>query len=490
MTQSGYDLRQRHTGRVPTVTPTNVVGVNVYGSLCSKAEAVVSYRDNVEGELLLDSDVDPYMDFLSVDKTIKYKEQRLVQRELERAGLPGLPDYEVKEFVDNGHPFDKTSYEVNTSLRTQREFVSSPYNPFICTGGPFYTAGAQVQSQHTDKMLFDMNSASSYTYNAFFPNDAFPMPPIPESELDDFGKRALSIVAPGRPKVDLFRGVGELLAGIPQLPGKALLSGNGISSGGDEWLNALFGIIPTYQDVVDVGGVLKNLSAALLQYRRDNGKVVRRSWNVPTVRRSSIITSDQLSLQGGIYAGNTDYGLNRTGNTGSYSSSQVRRDLQCKSELFMIEERTQRFSGAFTYYIPTTPAFAGNVGRYVTELDRVINLGPDASNMWELTPWSWLSDWFIDIGSQLDLASVAFDDNLVINYGYAMEHSKRSVVCKTELVSATPISGVTFASTYMTSERKRRIRANPYGFVDLTNTGDWNPFRWSILSALGISRLR
>lgn len=491
MTEGGYDRRSRFVKRLPYKSSSRSSGSGYSGVIHQKAEEVLSWRDVPEGRFVPDVEVDPYMGYLASTNEAKYEQQRSVQRELERAGLPGLPDYEVKEFVDNGHVFDKTSDYVNTSLRSRRMYSTLPGQ--VYEGYPFYTVGAQVSSANRGDMLFKMNS-SPYLENSFFPNAGSVIPRPSDSDLESYGKRAIMILAPGRPRVDLFRAIGELFAGIPSMPGKALLTKQDLASGGDEWLNGLFGIMPTWSDAVDVGNVLKSISHALLQYRRDAGRIVRRRMEFPDIIRSAVFSKDQMEPNSGlIQAGASDYGFARkpfVGGMGSSSNNQVRRDLPTTSELFMRDVRTISFSGAFTYYIPTSPDFAGKVGRYVTELDRVIRLTPTTSNVWQLTPWTWLSDWFVDIRSQLDLVDVAFDDSLVINYGYAMEHTLRSMICKTELASPTPLSGVSFASTYLGFERKRRIRANPYGFVGQTGSTGWNPFRWSILAALGLSRLR
>lgn len=492
--QSGYDQRSRFTRRVPyeSSLPLQGVGSGYVGSISTRSENVISWRDNIEGQFLDETKVDPYMGYLTSTNEIKYEEQRRVQRELQRAGLPGLPDYEVREFVDNGHVFDKTTDYVNTSLRSQRRYVSYPGQGTF-TGFPFCAVGAKVSSSAQGQMPFKMNT-SSYLENNFFAQEGYLLPRPSVDELEDYGKRAISIVAPGRPQVDMFRVIGELLVGIPQLPGKALLTKGDFASSGDEWLNMLFGVMPTYKDAIDVGNVLKHITALLFQYRRDAGRIVRRKMEFPVISNSAIFTKDQIDANSGaIVAGGANYGFHRTpyiGGLGDSSSNRVRRDLPTTSEIFMREVRTVKFSGAFTYYIPTTPEFAGKVGRYLKELDRVIGLSPNSVNVYELTPWSWLFDWFVDLRSQLDLAQLAFDDNLVINYGYAMEHTNRSVVCKTELAGAAPVGGVSFASTYLGFERKRRIRANPYGFVGQTGSQGWNPFRWSILAALGISRSR
>jgi hypothetical protein len=162
--------------------------------------------------------------------------------------------------------------------------------------------------------------------------------------------------------------------------------------------------------------------------------------------------------------------------------------MEIYSQLFMREMRRTSFSGAFTYYIPQSPRFLGNYGRYVAELDRVIGLSLNPTNAWQLTPWSWLVDWFVDVRSNLDLIELTYDDNLVVNYGYGMQTSTRTAIAKTQIWNPDPSFGLRFCSTKREAVRKRRVRANPYGFITSTS-GDWSPYRWSILAALGLTKL-
>jgi hypothetical protein len=127
----------------------------------------------------------------------------------------------------------------------------------------------------------------------------------------------------------------------------------------------------------------------------------------------------------------------------------------------------------------------------MVETDRLLGLTIDPSVAWQLSPWSWLIDWFIDIGDQMEALTVNFDDNLVLNYGYAMRTIERSIVAKVEYLDtalAHKASGLRFVDTSLTSTQKRRIRANPYGFVLQTDGDFWSSYRLAVLGALGFQR--
>lgn len=494
----GYDLRSRATQKVATKHLRYGVPSPYLGHAYQTLESVTSWRSNVASQPLDESIIDPYKGWLSVTADRRREEQRAIQNRLKAAGMAGLPDYEVQDFTDIGHPFVKDTYRVNTSLRAERKYMSLSTRPNeLSSGGPFWAGGTMISSERWGDSLFPLNStddtgAFTSVGRSFLPDRTIPLPS--DGELEDYGKRAISILAPGQPAFDMTRAVGELIAGMPSLPGRALFKDRDFSSGGDEWLNMLFGIIPTVADATNFAHVLRKFSTILCQYRRDAGRVVRRSMVFPEIVRSAIFSGSdiQSGFPGWIQCGR-GYGFNPVayGSTATVSTQTVMRDLyNMQSSVYQREMRTVRFAGAFTYYLPTTPGFMGRLGRYVQEMDHMLGLSLDPTTVWELTPWSWLIDWFLDIKQQIRLIEVAYDDNLVINYGYAMEHTYRSAVCKIELPSGSPKSDVHWVSTYLESERKRRIRANPYGFMGLEDTEGWNPFRWSILAALGLSRAR
>jgi hypothetical protein len=158
----------------------------------------------------------------------------------------------------------------------------------------------------------------------------------------------------------------------------------------------------------------------------------------------------------------------------------------------MNETRSTWFKGSFTYVLPELPGYPERLEKYLIETDRLLGLTFDASSAWQISPWSWLIDWFIDIGTQMDIMSVNFDDNLVLNYGYAMQEIKRSVVAEVNYDKSTDKArkacSLDFVKTSLVSSQKRRIRANPYGFVLQTDGEFWSAYRLAVLGALGLSR--
>lgn len=489
MNLSGYDQRDRRTGRVPYNLSRPATGLVSYaGHAYESSQRTISYRDRIEGRRLEPSEVDPYNGFLARGNPLpEYlnPSAELLSR-LESAGLAEPADYEVDGFADNGHPFSTRMYKVGTSLRQTRTFTNTTGERI--TAGPLFAASAIIP---TSKQVFPTSVRNDGVVRL---SEPLPMPST--DRLVNDGKLLYTRAAPGRPEVDITQFAAELFGDVPRIPGRALLSMKDIPSGGDEWLNLAFGVIPTIGDGLDIASALSDTTKRLLKLRRHAGTYLRRRVTLPLESNTQIFTNSDL-VHPGYIRGGPGYGFDRfptIGGLGDSTSQNLRAGGtstdRVTTDVFQSETRDVSFSGSFTYYIPLPSGFLGRLRGYVEEYDRVLGLSLDPTSIWALSPWSWLVDWFFDVRELLDLISVSHDDNLVMNYGYVMETLTRTIVQKSRFQKGYANGGVTFCSSYNTASSKRRLRANPYGFVDQTATVSFDTYRLAILSALGISRLR
>jgi hypothetical protein len=107
--------------------------------------------------------------------------------------------------------------------------------------------------------------------------------------------------------------------------------------------------------------------------------------------------------------------------------------------------------------------------------------------LWNLAPWSWLSDWVVNVGDNLHNVSAFSSDGLVMKYGYLMVESKVSQM--RSLDAPLPLKGggsIAIPSLHTASVRKQRFRATPYGFG--MNPSSFNLRQWTILGALGLTK--
>jgi hypothetical protein len=144
------------------------------------------------------------------------------------------------------------------------------------------------------------------------------------------------------------------------------------------------------------------------------------------------------------------------------------------------------FSGAFSFFLEETDTLLGKLAVYEQLANKLLGGRLDASVVWELTPWSWLIDWFVDVSSFVGRVNRLASDNLVLRYGYVMhsQHIEQSYM----LPDIYDRSGRRIPSPHMTyhGHVMRRVRSTPYGFG--LSDGDLTPRRWAILAALGMTK--
>lgn len=151
----------------------------------------------------------------------------------------------------------------------------------------------------------------------------------------------------------------------------------------------------------------------------------------------------------------------------------------------IIVEQRQWFSGAFTYYLPDSDELGG-LGRLALEADRLFGVVPDIADLWNLIPWSWLVDWFVNVGPVLQNLANYSKYGLVMPYGYMMEHTiVEYQYTFTPSVKTDKIVGGG-VNLVIVDETKKRVQASPFGF-GVTWDG-FNPGQLAILAALGLSR--
>jgi hypothetical protein len=125
--------------------------------------------------------------------------------------------------------------------------------------------------------------------------------------------------------------------------------------------------------------------------------------------------------------------------------------------------------------------------RFSSEANKLLGLRLTPEVLWDLTPWTWLGDWVSNLGDVIHNVSALGQDNLVIKYGYIMQHTKYEREYRLSL-NKPRIDGVGVYDLKLINERKVRMKASPYGF-GLT----WDGFstrQWAILGALGLSNAR
>jgi hypothetical protein len=210
---------------------------------------------------------------------------------------------------------------------------------------------------------------------------------------------------------------------------------------------------------------LRTQDKVLKQLRRDSGRLVRRSIDFPTKRE--VVRDDQTA--GAIATSFSGFDMPLSGITKRHT----------------IVEKRQWFSGAFTYHLPDSSELDG-FARLAAQADKLYGVVPDVADLWNLIPWSWLVDWFVNVGPVLSNVTNYAKYGLVLPYAYMMEETIVTYEYTFFSTSGNPMANG--ADLVIVDHTKKRVQASPFGF-GLT----WDGFstgQLSILAALGLSRSR
>ncbi len=371
---------------------------------------------------------------------------------------------ELQEFISESQRAFNTPYDNGHEFSTIKEDLSVS-RPFVrLTNG---RTGASYQGPLLPYPLLNDFSSS-------FRNPVHSFPAINLGQ----GTKFLNQVRPTKAAANVAQALLELIVDLPKIPFKELAAvkelGKLPRASGEEYLNFQFGWAPLVNDVLKTCKALVNANKILDQYRRDSGKNIRRRAHLPVATTTS----------------SADLGRQWTcvGDAQSYNTKQLFDDVfDDKGNCTTVDKSTEEYSlsAAFSYLVTGDETFFGKMAEYGRYANRLLGTRIDLSTLWEIAPWSWLADWWGDIGDIISLNSSIANDNLVIRYGYLMRHStlERTYVHSGIRVGSRPTGA--FTATYKVSQ-KERVRATPYGFgLDLSSLTE---YQWSILGALGLTK--
>jgi len=379
------------------------------------------------------------------------------------------------------------SYQTRNDLLASSKFGSQS---IMDNGHEFSTVSCRVYGVNTYKSLGYNSAGTKSVYGAAqlksFADatlNGTPSPTIPSWDVttrNAQGNRAVAATQPTSSGADLSTFLGEFLReGLPSVAFASFLpiirsKSDLLRRAGSEYLNAQFGWVPLIKELEKLLRVVSDSYKMLEQYKRDSGKVVRRSFAFPVERRVS--TSSVIGNTNAFYYDNWYLGR--------------QSDIADTSITTTITDKIY-FRGAYSYYIPTEPGLMGDAERFASYADYLLGIKLTPEVLWNLAPWTWLSDWFVNIGDNLSVASRFQKDNLVLRYGYLMRHyqvkQEHTSTNHVYRLTSGPNKGFRIPNLRQTivKDSKRRIRAEPYGFG--FNTEALTSVQWAVLGALGLS---
>jgi hypothetical protein len=84
---------------------------------------------------------------------------------------------------------------------------------------------------------------------------------------------------------------------------------------------------------------------------------------------------------------------------------------------FYTAKRTIRAFSTWEYFVPHPEGLHDRLSSYVQAAQTVLGFQVTPSTVFDLTPWSWMVDWFVDIGGLLRYQQKVADNQLVMTRG-------------------------------------------------------------------------
>lgn len=360
------------------------------------------------------------------------------------------------------------------SSEVSDNFYHFPYFfKLLNTGGPFESTKVTFTVPGTYVSAKAYAGGNNYTYQGMVspvsPQRVLEFPkPSSYDSLRELGRRAIGITKPGQSMAEMAQLIAELRReGLPSRYATTILKDFSLRGGAGEFLNHTFGWEPIAREVYNLARNITKTSESWRSYATRANKLQRRHFEFP-VETSTV--SEALS--------NFSYGQ-------AYPVSPPQLAVGWSSPL--LRQRTitvsRRFSAAFLYLVPKGDSKTEKLASKALELEHKYGLRVDPALLWELSPWSWLVDWFVPFGSFIEALSDQFLGNTAMPWAFISEHYQ---VTDTYTRPGASLRGQSVGTLQVVYDYKVRLPASPFGF-DL-DFPDLSGKQIAILAALGLSR--
>lgn len=313
-----------------------------------------------------------------------------------------------------------------------------------------------------------------------------------DSQLSTLGTSFIKSTNPIQSQVDLLSDISEAIvdgALLPEIVGKNIVSAlinpknrrALIHASGAEFLNYIFGFKPLADDAAKVGVLIDHVNDIVNQWIKDNGTVVRRRRRA--LEREGIYSAEDFSYSPTNGLGqNYTFFLPDSGSPGYINSSigygykAASPNVSIHGHLYCTLSQEITFSAGYMYdfsrlLIPSPEGSSAADLMHDAALRGRLDLiafGLDTASLpksaYDAIPFSWLLDWFANIGDILDNFRGLQSRGVQLLWGYLTETSEY-YADYLAYHTFTP-TGQTFFTSAGTCAQKaiRRIRATPFGF--------------------------
>lgn len=340
----------------------------------------------------------------------------------------------------------------------------------------------------------------------FDPSVYINLPPIDIPMYEDYvlnlnaqGTDFIQRNRPGNPLAHTFQYLVELRE-LPQVPHFLRASKKRVSDLGGEYLNVEFGWKPLIKDLKKIHDLQFKIAHQLLKLTRDNGLSIRRRSKKVVTEDSTVVCEGSLGVPFGDL-GDTSIGGNESlhgyalcgpfGGNGTYPNWAGQADYR----LSRISRQTAWSCCTFKYFVP-------DIGSNLwtnKAISVLYGANPTPSAIYSVYPWTWLLDWFTNVGDIVSNLSRNAVENESFTNAYAMYTEEVYDVVDVSLhwdsIDASSLPGSCFIldqgadsmkHTHYKGSKLRR-QASPFGFG--LKRGDFTASQLAILAALAVSRI-
>jgi len=315
-----------------------------------------------------------------------------------------------------------------------------------------------------------------------------PRPEIHASVGTNFLKR----MRPGVPQANLVQLITETVIQLPTIPFNGLDSNlhrglpQLLKNSGSEYLNGVFGWAPLIRDVLKWCRAIVYIDDNLRQYTKDAGKKITRHRRNPDVQTTTETVETDNALPGTpYYPSGVDYWneVNLFQDPAGEIGYQANGYRNTRGLLTMKTVTTESYWSTSSWmYFLADDAWNESMRTAAFKARHLLGIQLDINLLYELTPWSWLLDWFANVGDILAINNELANDSTVLRYAYLMH--------KVNVYRTWTHTGVVFGDgsktgpirTSVQQDTKERVRATPYGFE--LAWPEFNPSQLAILAAL------
>lgn len=397
--------------------------------------------------------------------------------------MAGFPRYRMRDsfhkrqimgtkYVKSGSSWVPTSNVVYpTADNTVRAYQEECWDeihpgPPYREGGPFYLKRRDLPLYIVDSGTYDRGI---YRYQGSF----YVVPPTFNNEWSALAQTAASLGAKGW---DMYRPVkpvnslGQFLVEIrdckrmvTQLKRKL----KALRDVGHHYLNVQFGWMPFLRDLRDFLSNGDKINRRMAYIRKNNGKWVKRGGSVQSTQSELIQTTTNRILP-------------------ILTSSYYPGYVTTKSTDTKVVKGHAWFEAMMKFYIQDLDKDRGQDLWNSRMLRKMWGLELTPALIWELIPFSWMVDYFWDIGHVMNNFSNNAYDHTVAKYAYVME-TKGTYLNYRQ--SQMLVSGHTLNlnATYECLS-KERVGASPFGFAYAPDASNLSESQLAILLALGLTK--